>query len=163
MCPHQTGELHIVGLAFNLGTSSPYQAHHIQQQNQANADQSTSALEGQDSGDGNQSTPTMSSANKPSYISSISVLGQLSLEVQGPRLNNTKDEKTSKMYGPDRRLDIVVAPPMPKLQVGNSYDTVCLVFGRHEIYKYYKKYNGMRLTLLTNEMHVAYFYNIMLG
>ena len=42
---------------------------------------------------------------------------QATLEVQGQRLNNTKEEKANKMYGPDRRLDVVIVPPMPKLEV----------------------------------------------
>ncbi len=68
--------------------------------------------------EGDTTTPAMvGSTNKPSYVSTISVWGQLSLEVTGPRLNSTKEEKTSRMYGPDRRLDLVVAPPMPQLQV----------------------------------------------
>ena len=62
--------------------------------------------------------PGQHQVQKPSYASSISVLGQLTLDVQGPRLNTTKEEKTGKVYGPDRRLDLIVAPPMPKLQVG---------------------------------------------
>ena len=66
----------------------------------------------------NQTMPTMTpTPNKPSYVASITVLGQLNLEVQGPRLNHTKAERTGRVYGPDRRLDLVVAPPMPKLEV----------------------------------------------
>ena len=52
---------------------------------------------------------------------------QATLEVQGVRLNNTKEEKTSKMYGPDRRLDLVIVPNMPKLQVIIDKDLMCVV------------------------------------
>ncbi|XP_073673155.1 trafficking protein particle complex subunit 8 isoform X3 [Garra rufa] len=45
------------------------------------------------------------------------VRGQQNLEIQGPRLNLTKEEKTSVKYGPDRRLDPIVTPPMPLLEV----------------------------------------------
>lgn len=45
------------------------------------------------------------------------VRGQQNLEIQGPRLNMTKEEKTSVSYGPDRRLDPIITPPMPLLEV----------------------------------------------
>lgn len=54
---------------------------------------------------------------KPSPANTVFVRGKQRLDVQGPRLNNTKEEKSSKAYGPDRRLDLVVQPEMPQLQV----------------------------------------------
>lgn len=45
------------------------------------------------------------------------VRGQQNLEIQGPRLNMTKEEKTSVKYGPDHRLDPIITPPMPLLEV----------------------------------------------
>lgn len=45
------------------------------------------------------------------------VRGQQNLEIQGHRLNMTKEEKTSVTYGPDRRLDPIITPPMPLLEV----------------------------------------------
>lgn len=45
------------------------------------------------------------------------VRGQQNLEIQGPRLNVTKEEKTSVRYGSDRRLDPIITPPMPLLEV----------------------------------------------
>ena len=89
LTPLQTGELHITGLAYNLGSSSQ-----------------------------NASQPAMNPATgKPSFVSTICVRGKVPLEVQGPRLNTTKQEKAGKAYGPDRRLDLVVVPSMPRLQV----------------------------------------------
>lgn len=54
---------------------------------------------------------------------SMSVRGRQDLEIQGPRLNNTKEEKTSVKYGPDRRLDPIVTEEMPLLEV--SYFFPC--------------------------------------
>lgn len=48
---------------------------------------------------------------------SVSVRGRQDLEIQGPRLNNTKEEKTSIKYGPDRRLDPIITEEMPLLEV----------------------------------------------
>lgn len=45
------------------------------------------------------------------------VRGRQDLEIQGPRLNMTKEEKTSVRHGPDRRLDPIITPPMPLLEV----------------------------------------------
>lgn len=47
----------------------------------------------------------------------MSVRGRQDLEIQGPRLNGTKEEKTSIQYGPDRRLDPILVPQMPLLEV----------------------------------------------
>lgn len=54
---------------------------------------------------------------KSTIPNTLSVRGKQKLEVQGPRLNNTKEEKANKMYGPDRRLDLVIQQEMPQLQV----------------------------------------------
>uniref|UniRef100_A0A2K6GCU5 Trafficking protein particle complex subunit 8 n=1 Tax=Propithecus coquereli TaxID=379532 RepID=A0A2K6GCU5_PROCO len=51
------------------------------------------------------------------YSVSMSVRGKQDLEIQGPRLNNTKEEKTSIKYGPDRRLDPIITEEMPLLEV----------------------------------------------
>ncbi|KAM5156711.1 trafficking protein particle complex subunit 8 [Mantella aurantiaca] len=89
--PLQTGELHILGIVYNLSTI-----------------QSTS-LDG-------VTPPNSVPAGK--FISNgMSVRGRQDLEIQGPRLNGTKEEKTSIQYGPDRRLDPVIVPQMPLLEV----------------------------------------------
>ncbi|XP_048696492.1 trafficking protein particle complex subunit 8 isoform X4 [Caretta caretta] len=90
--PHQTGELHILGVVYNLGTI-----------------QGTMMLDGIDPSIGLQ-------AGKFVY-NGMSVRGRQDLEIQGPRLNNTKEEKTSIKYGPDRRLDPIITEEMPLLEV----------------------------------------------
>uniref|UniRef100_A0A8C1XB96 Trafficking protein particle complex 8 n=1 Tax=Cyprinus carpio TaxID=7962 RepID=A0A8C1XB96_CYPCA len=79
LLPHKTGELHVLGVVYNLGTGE--------------VDNSSLA------GD------------------LMCVRGQQNLEIQGPRLNMTKEEKTSVKYGPDHRLDPIITPPMPLLEV----------------------------------------------
>ncbi|XP_051511754.1 trafficking protein particle complex subunit 8-like isoform X2 [Myxocyprinus asiaticus] len=81
LLPHKTGELHVLGVVYNLGT-----------------------------GDLGNSEGSLDS-------DLMCVRGQQNLEIQGPRLNMTKEEKTSVRYGPDRRLDPVITPPMPLLEV----------------------------------------------
>nr|XP_060631207.1 trafficking protein particle complex subunit 8 isoform X4 [Anolis sagrei ordinatus] len=90
--PHQTGELHILGVAYNLGTV-----------------QGTTVLDGIDASVGLQTGKYLSNG--------MSVRGRQDLEIQGPRLNNTKEEKTSIKYGPDRRLDPIITEEMPLLEV----------------------------------------------
>ncbi|XP_031564684.1 trafficking protein particle complex subunit 8-like [Actinia tenebrosa] len=50
-------------------------------------------------------------------VSAVSMLGRLDLNVLGPRLNHTKAEKTSIIHGQDHRLNMVVVPAMPLLEV----------------------------------------------
>ncbi|XP_075069567.1 trafficking protein particle complex subunit 8 isoform X2 [Mixophyes fleayi] len=90
--PLQTGELHILGVVYNLSTI-----------------QSTSGLDGV--------TPPNSVPTGKFISNGMSVRGRQDLEIQGPRLNSTKEEKTSIQYGPDRRLDPIIAPQMPLLEV----------------------------------------------
>ncbi|XP_041376116.1 trafficking protein particle complex subunit 8-like isoform X2 [Gigantopelta aegis] len=90
LVPRQPGELRVVGLAYNLGTSS---------QN------ASAGLSGSNN------------TAKGGYMGSIYVRGKQRLEVQGPRLNITSEDKTQKNYGPDRRLDLVVLEEMPILEV----------------------------------------------
>ncbi|XP_019402994.1 PREDICTED: trafficking protein particle complex subunit 8 isoform X3 [Crocodylus porosus] len=90
--PHQTGELHILGVVYNLGTI-----------------QGSTALDGLDPSTGMQTGKLVSNG--------LSVRGRQDLEIQGPRLNNTKEEKTSIKYGPDRRLDPIITEEMPLLEV----------------------------------------------
>ena len=57
-------------------------------------------------------------------VSAVSVLGRLDIGVRGPRLNSSKIERSSVMYGEDNRLNIVIVKPMPRLVV--SYITISL-------------------------------------
>ena len=92
MTAHATGELHVTGVVFNLGTSLA-----VVQPPVTSGSVLTSAV--------------------GSSLGGMTVRGKLVLDVQGPRLADTKEERNSKVYGPDRRLDIIIAPPMPQLQV----------------------------------------------
>ncbi|XP_076873114.1 trafficking protein particle complex subunit 8 isoform X2 [Brachyhypopomus gauderio] len=80
LLPHKTGQLHVLGVLYSLGTGEE--------------DNSTS-----------EATHLMF------------VRGRQDLEIQGPRLNVTKEEKTSVRHGPDHRLHPVITPPMPLLEV----------------------------------------------
>ena len=53
-----------------------------------------------------------------STLLTFGVKGQQEITVKGPRLNSTKNEKTSIVYGIDYRLNLRVLPPVPRLQVG---------------------------------------------
>lgn len=117
LTPQQMGELRIVGIAYNLGTSS------LQAQG-GNTNATIIGTDGNLTGTPVTTTTTTAAGTappaaptRPSYVSSIHVRGKQRLEVQGPRLNSTKEEKVNKVYGPDRRLDLVIKPQMPLLQV----------------------------------------------
>lgn len=45
------------------------------------------------------------------------VRGRQDLKIQGPRLNQTKEDKMLVRHGPDRRLDPIITPPMPLMEV----------------------------------------------
>lgn len=68
-------------------------------------------------------------AGVPSAMTAVSMLGRLDLMLKGPRLNNTKAEKTSVMHGPDNRLKLDVVPPMPLLKVIRSLVIIFFVRG----------------------------------
>ncbi|KAF5900443.1 trafficking protein particle complex subunit 8 isoform X1, partial [Clarias magur] len=80
LLPHKTGELHVLGVVYNLSTGE------------------------EDSMPGEASRL-------------MCVRGRQDLEIQGPRLNLTKEEKTSVQHGSDRRLEPIITPPMPLLEV----------------------------------------------
>ncbi|XP_017311736.1 trafficking protein particle complex subunit 8 isoform X1 [Ictalurus punctatus] len=80
LLPHKTGQLHVLGVVYNLGT-------------------------GEDDNTGEAASRLMC------------VRGRQDLEIQGPRLNMTKEEKTSVQHGSDRRLEPIITPPMPLLEV----------------------------------------------
>lgn len=49
------------------------------------------------------------------------VRGRQDLKIQGPRLNLTKEDKMLVRHGPDRRLEPIITPPMPLMEVNHSY------------------------------------------
>ncbi|XP_060679868.1 trafficking protein particle complex subunit 8 isoform X2 [Hemiscyllium ocellatum] len=135
LLPHQTGELHILGVVYNLSTvrSSPTQdgmdySPGIQI---AGSYLNASNLHPPKSGNKQQTSHNLhqsSSSDQLEYFHGLSwtegktphglsVRGRQDLEIQGPRLNNTKEEKTSVKYGSDRRLDPIITEAMPLLEV----------------------------------------------
>ncbi|KAJ8383578.1 hypothetical protein AAFF_G00219580 [Aldrovandia affinis] len=92
LLPHQTGELHILGVVYNLGTVPS-------------------------AGEGGKGSSHREGSEGAPVSDGMTVRGRQDLEIQGPRLNATKEEKTSVQHGPDRRLDPIIAPPMPLLEV----------------------------------------------
>lgn len=50
-------------------------------------------------------------------MAAVSILGKNDLVVKGQRMNNTKAEKTSVIYGKDYRLNLEVVSAMPLLKV----------------------------------------------
>lgn len=101
LVPQQMGDLRIVGLTYNLGSAS-------------------TTFMAPSQGPGGLLGGTV--GPKASYVSTVHVRGKQRLEVQGPRLNSKKEEMAQKIYGPDRRLDLVIQQEMPMLQVSmDSY------------------------------------------
>ncbi|PIK47727.1 putative trafficking protein particle complex subunit 8 [Apostichopus japonicus] len=94
LIPMQTGELHITGLGYGLSS-------------QPNLNSGTNLDSGINDG---KRPPTFSS-------SVVTIPGMQELDIQGPRLNSTTIERCSVMYGPDRRLDPIIVPHMPNLEV----------------------------------------------
>ncbi|XP_069778658.1 trafficking protein particle complex subunit 8 isoform X2 [Narcine bancroftii] len=135
LLPRQTGELHILGIVYNLSTvplalrqdgidsspgthvaanclsvSSPYLSKSgIKPQTTHNLHQSSSVDQ--------LEYYHMLSWTDGKVPHGLSVRGRQDLEIQGPRLNNTKEEKTSVKYGSDRRLDPIITEAMPLLEV----------------------------------------------
>lgn len=48
----------------------------------------------------------------------LMVRGKQDLNILGPRLNLTKEDKMSVRHGPDRRLNPIITAPMPLMEVG---------------------------------------------
>ncbi|XP_029778813.1 trafficking protein particle complex subunit 8 isoform X4 [Suricata suricatta] len=119
--PHCIGELHILGVVYNLGT-----------------------IQGCMTVDGIGSLP---GCHTGKYSLSMSVRGRQDLEIQGPRLNNTKEEKTSIKYGPDRRLDPIITEEMPLLEVFFIHFPTGLLCG--EIRKAYVEFVNVSKSPLT--------------
>ncbi|XP_018603460.2 trafficking protein particle complex subunit 8 isoform X3 [Scleropages formosus] len=116
LLPHQTGELHIRGVVYNLGAApSP----------------------------GDDGTKVEGSV----FSDGMFVRGRQDLEIQGPRLNSTKEEKTSVRHGPDRRLDPIITPPMPLLEVFFINFPTALLCG--EIRKAYVEFANVSKVPLT--------------
>ncbi|XP_076991817.1 trafficking protein particle complex subunit 8 isoform X4 [Tamandua tetradactyla] len=119
--PHHVGELHILGVVYNLGT-----------------------IQGSVTVDGIGGLP---GCHTGKHSLNMSVRGRQDLEIQGPRLNNTKEEKTSIKYGPDRRLDPIITEEMPLLEVFFIHFPTGLLCG--EIQKAYVEFVNVSKCPLT--------------
>lgn len=54
------------------------------------------------------------------------VRGRQELRIQGPRLNHTKEDKMMVRRGLDQRLNPIITPPMPLMEVR----LICADFGK---------------------------------
>ncbi|KAK5869396.1 hypothetical protein PBY51_024117 [Eleginops maclovinus] len=75
------------------------------------------------------------------------VRGRQDLKIQGPRLNQTKEDKMLIRHGLDRRLDPIITPPMPLMEVFFLQFPTALLSG--EIRKAYVEFcnvSGVALT-----------------
>ncbi|XP_077391270.1 trafficking protein particle complex subunit 8 isoform X2 [Festucalex cinctus] len=113
LLPHRTGCLSIVGVAYDLAAAA--------------------ASEASDDDNGNvgasgparwlsvaRPTTTLLSSPRAGLRKAepaVVVGGKQDLKIRGPRLNLTKEDKMFVRYGPDRRLEPVIMPPMPLMEV----------------------------------------------
>ena len=88
MTPLRTGNLHITGIKYSISSATL-----------------------------NGPLDYVSTKSSVTADSPVSVLGKLEIGIRGPRLNDSKTERSSVMYGEDNRLNIVVVKPMPRLEV----------------------------------------------
>ncbi|KAM6921828.1 trafficking protein particle complex subunit 8 [Xenentodon cancila] len=63
------------------------------------------------------SSGEMTSSTDGQQTVDLVVRGRQDLKIQGPRLNLTKEDKMLVRHGTDRRLDPVITPPMPLMEV----------------------------------------------
>eukprot|EP00117_Sycon_ciliatum_P046803 scpid5573/ scgid3607/ Trafficking protein particle complex subunit 8; Protein TRS85 homolog len=92
LTPQREGKLHILGVVYNIVETTP-------------------PKEGGRARSGTQ---------RESLASGLRFRQEI--EPRGHRLNLTKDQRCSVMYGPDRRLQLAVYPPMPLLKI--EFDNV---------------------------------------
>uniref|UniRef100_A0A8C5EB03 Trafficking protein particle complex 8 n=1 Tax=Gouania willdenowi TaxID=441366 RepID=A0A8C5EB03_GOUWI len=67
--------------------------------------------------------------------------------IQGPRLNVTKEDKMLVRHGPDRRLDLLITPPMPLMEVFFLQFPTALLCG--EIRKAYVEFSNVSAVALS--------------
>uniref|UniRef100_A0A8C3AI90 Trafficking protein particle complex subunit 8 n=1 Tax=Cyclopterus lumpus TaxID=8103 RepID=A0A8C3AI90_CYCLU len=114
LLPHSTGQLNIVGVVYNLAAAS--------------SGEPTPSSEGTDSSAGiclkTIDCISITSVSGALLLSTgqqalevMVVRGRQDLKIQGPRLNQTKEDKMLVRHGQDRRLDPIITPPMPLMEV----------------------------------------------
>ncbi|MEQ2176082.1 hypothetical protein GOODEAATRI_024467, partial [Goodea atripinnis] len=69
---------------------------------------------------------TSSNADGQQMLDSMIIRGRQDLKIQGPRLNLTKEDKMMLRHGTDRRLEPIITPPMPLMEVTLKH-SCCLV------------------------------------
>lgn len=57
------------------------------------------------------------SMHQEGILKSVGILGMQSIDVKGPRLNANKQQKSSVVYGVDKRLETCILPVLPLLEV----------------------------------------------
>ncbi|KAM4739693.1 trafficking protein particle complex subunit 8 [Anableps anableps] len=60
---------------------------------------------------------TSSNTEGQQMLDSMIIRGRQDLKIQGPRLNLTKEDKMQVRHGMDRRLEPIITPPMPLMEV----------------------------------------------
>uniref|UniRef100_A0A8C5G6M8 Trafficking protein particle complex 8 n=1 Tax=Gouania willdenowi TaxID=441366 RepID=A0A8C5G6M8_GOUWI len=81
------------------------------------------------------------------HTSDIIVRGRQDFNIQGPRLNVTKEDKMLVRHGPDRRLDLLITPPMPLMEVFFLQFPTALLCG--EIRKAYVEFSNVSAVALS--------------
>ncbi|XP_056132281.1 trafficking protein particle complex subunit 8 isoform X2 [Lampris incognitus] len=74
-------------------------------------------------------------------VESLMVSGKQNLEIRGPRLNHTKEDKTLVRHGLDRRLNPIITPAMPLMEVFFLQFPTALLCG--EIRKAYVEFSNV--------------------
>uniref|UniRef100_A0A672YVL8 Trafficking protein particle complex 8 n=1 Tax=Sphaeramia orbicularis TaxID=375764 RepID=A0A672YVL8_9TELE len=118
LLPHRTGQLNIVGVVYNLAAAS-------------SGDHSATT-------EGNEPSHNTGFSNHCSFFLTerrtvkdrsellksgkqtgldMVVTGRQDLKIQGPRLNQTKEDKMLVRHGSDQRLNPIITPPMPLMEV----------------------------------------------
>lgn len=105
------------------------------------------------------SSGEMASSTEDQQTLDLMVRGKQDLKIRGPRLNLTKEDKMSVRHGPDRRLDPIITPPMPLMEVFFLQFPTALLCG--EIRKAYVEFcnvSGVALCgLRVASTHPAFF------
>ncbi|XP_034036210.1 trafficking protein particle complex subunit 8 isoform X2 [Thalassophryne amazonica] len=79
-------------------------------------------------------------------LDTVAVRGRQDLEIRGPRLNQTKEDKMMVRHGPDRRLDPIITSAMPLMEVFFLQFPTALLCG--EIRKAYAEFCNVSCVVL---------------
>ncbi|XP_051928708.1 trafficking protein particle complex subunit 8 isoform X1 [Hippocampus zosterae] len=107
LLPHRTGCLSITGVVYDLAAASSPEMP----DDDGNPSGLALALTRSGWPDARRAAPLAGKAEL------VVVSGKQDLKIRGPRLNHTKEDKMFVRYGPDRRLQPIITPPMPLMEV----------------------------------------------